>query len=61
MTKKWEFQAAAGSAIHYILQQYFTKDGDAIIGDSPRNVIIEKLTARIDKDLSESLGSSKYL
>ena len=45
MTNKWDFQAAAGSAVHYILQQYFTKDPDTgkILGDSERNLIIDKI------------------
>ena len=60
MKKKWEFQAAAGTAIHYVLQQYFTKDGDTLIGDQPRDVIIEKIKSTIDKDLSEQMGDSKY-
>ena len=59
MTNKWDFQAAAGSAVHYILQQYFTKDPDTgkILGDSERNLIIDKINQNIEKDLKEELGS----
>ena len=59
MTNKWDFQAASGSAVHYILQQYFTKDPDTgkILGDSERNLIIDKISSNIEKDLREELGS----
>lgn len=60
ITKKWEFQAASGTAIHYVLQQYFSKENDQLIGDLPRNVIKERIESKIDQDLSDSLGSSKY-
>ena len=59
MTNKWDFQAASGSAVHYILQKYFTKDPDTgkILGDSERNLIIDKISSNIEKDLREELGS----
>ena len=59
MTNKWDYQAAAGTAVHYILQQYFTKDPDTgkILGDSDRNTIIDKINSNIEKDLKEDLGS----
>ena len=59
MTNKWDYQAAAGTAVHYILQQYFTKDPDTgkILGDSERNIIIDKISSNIEKDLKEDLGS----
>lgn len=59
MTNKWDFQAAAGSAVHYILQQYFTKDPNTgkILGDSERNLIIDKINQNIERDLKEELGS----
>jgi hypothetical protein len=60
MKKKWEFQAAAGTAIHYVLQQYFSKDGDTLLGDSPRDEIINKINNNIDRELSEQLGDSKF-
>lgn len=60
VSKKWEFQAAAGTAIHYIMQKYFSKNGDKLWGDMPRNEILEEINKSIDADLSEQLGSSKY-
>lgn len=58
MTKKWDYQAAAGTAIHYILQQYFTKDENGkILGDSERSKIIEKINKNIESDLKTDLGS----
>jgi len=58
MENKWDYQAAAGTAIHYILQQYFTKDESGkILGDSERNIIIDTIKNKIDSDLKESLGS----
>lgn len=60
MTKKWEFQAAAGTAIHYVLQQYFTKNGDTILGDSPRSEIFDTIKSKIDRELSDQMGDSKY-
>ena len=61
VSKKWEFQAAAGTAIHYVLEQYFKKDDDGnLLGDSARNVIIEHITKNLDQDLSDSLGDTKY-
>ena len=59
MTNKWDYQAAAGTAVHYILQQYFTKDSDTgkILGDSERNIIIDKINSNIERDLKEDLGS----
>ena len=59
MTNKWDFQAAAGTAVHYILQQYFTKDEKTgkILGDSERNIIIDTITSNIEKGLKEELGS----
>ena len=61
MKKKWEFQAAAGTAIHYVLQQYFTKDDDGnLIGDQPRDEIVDLIMSKIDSELSEQMGDSKY-
>ena len=60
MTKKWEYQAAAGTAVHYILEQYFTKDKDSLIGDMSRDEIFARIKSTIDKDLEEEFGSSKY-
>lgn len=60
MTKKWEYQARAGSALHYVLERYFTKEGDSLIGDLSRSEIIDKIKSTIDRDLEEEFGSSKY-
>ena len=59
MTNKWDYQAAAGTAVHYILQRYFTKDENTgkILGDSERNTIIDEISKTIEKDLKEDLGS----
>jgi hypothetical protein len=59
MTNKWDYQAAAGTAVHYILQRYFTKDESTgkILGDSERNTIIDEINKTIEKDLKEDLGS----
>ena len=59
MTNKWDYQAAAGTAVHYILQQYFTKDEKTgkILGDSDRNIIIDTIISNIEKGLKEELGS----
>lgn len=58
MTNKWDFQAAAGTAVHYILQKYFTKtENGKILGDSERNIIIDEINKNIEKDLKEDLGS----
>lgn len=60
MKKKWEFQAAAGTAIHYVFQQYFTKENDTLIGDQPRDVVMDRIKSTIDRELSEQMGDSKY-
>jgi ATP-dependent exoDNAse (exonuclease V) beta subunit len=59
MTNKWDYQAAAGTAVHYILQRYFTKDESTgkILGDSERNTIIDEINKTIENDLKEDLGS----
>jgi hypothetical protein len=59
MTNKWDYQAAAGTAVHYVLQRYFTKDESTgkILGDSERNTIIDEINKTIEKDLKEDLGS----
>lgn len=59
MTNKWDFQAAAGTAVHYILQQYFTKDEKTgkILGDSERGEIIDYINKNIESDLKKDLGS----
>ena len=61
ITKKWEFQAAAGTAIHYVLQQYFSKDASGVLlGDKSRTEIINEIENKMDSDLSEQMGDSKY-
>lgn len=61
MSKKWGFQAKAGTAIHYVLEQYFSKDSEGkLIGDKSFTEIFDHIKANIDKDLSESLGDAIY-
>ena len=61
MTKKWDFQAKAGTAIHYVLEQYFSKDEDGnLIGDKSLSEITDHIDKNIDKDLSESIGDAVY-
>lgn len=58
MENKWDFQAAAGTAVHYILQQYFSKDeSEKILGDQERSLIIDHITKNIESELKNQLGS----
>lgn len=58
MENKWDFQAAAGTAVHYVLQQYFSKDESGkILGDWERSIIIDHITKNIEADLKNQLGS----
>ncbi len=61
MSKKWGFQAKAGTAVHYVLEQYFSKDSEGkLIGDKSFTEIFDHIKSNIDKDLSESLGDAIY-
>ena len=38
MINKWKFQAASGTAIHYILQKYFEKDEEGILNGDKTDI-----------------------
>ena len=54
MKAKWKFQANSGTVVHYVLQQYFTKDKDGTLwGDKSRNELITHITDHIKSDIQK--------
>lgn len=54
MELKWKFQANAGTTLHYVLQQYFTKDENGqLLGDKSKDEILNYITSNIKKDISD--------
>jgi hypothetical protein len=54
MELKWKFQANAGTTLHYVLQQYFTKDENGqLLGDKSKDEILNYITSNIKKNISD--------
>lgn len=53
MSQKWKFQANAGTTIHYVLQQYFTKNENGILNGESEG-FFEFVKNNIQKDIINS-------
>ena len=55
MQSKWKFQANAGTTLHYVLEQYFSKDQEGKLwGDKNKDELIEHIQNNIKKDIENS-------